>query len=75
MSKPDTSFAARTPTKLAVEPTPIGCMAFHQENFDGAPDAEWPSNCVGYGQTPQEAVDNLCRHELELPYSLHLEDV
>lgn len=47
---------------------PGGWQAYDEDTYDGAPDAGWPFNCIGYGGTEQEAIDDLCS-ALELPYS------
>lgn len=49
--------------------TPLGWQAYDDDTYDGAPDSEWPHNCLGHGSTKQEAIDDLCS-QLAQPYSL-----
>lgn len=43
---------------IHTERCPIGWQAI-TDDYDGAPDAGWPSNCIGYGKTEAEAIADL----------------
>lgn len=42
-------------------PIPIRCFDWQAvtNDYDGAPDASWPANCIGYGNTEAEAIADL----------------
>lgn len=46
--------------EVVIERTPHGLFrAYDADTYDGAPDAEWPSRCVGIGKTEAEARADL----------------
>ena len=55
----DTTEKPRKLLNIQIERTWIGYYAVDADIYDGAPDAGYPSNCIGHGMTPDEAIADL----------------
>lgn len=44
---------------IITEKAGFGWYAYDTDTYDGATDSEWPSNCVGHGETEQAAIADL----------------
>lgn len=57
--------ASRIVTDYWPKPIPLRCFDWsaYREDYDGAPDAGWPSNCIGHGHTKEEAIADLLEQE------------
>lgn len=59
-------MSARIVTAYIYPPIPERCFdwqATREGEYDGAPDAGWPPNCIGFGPTEQAAIDDLIGQE------------
>ena len=41
---------------LTIQATVYGFYAYNDNEYDGAPDSEFPANVYGHGMTPDEAA-------------------